>query len=289
MVTMQKTIISKVWLYGLIVATVSQMLAGPAWSDTPLLNDQELARIGLRIAWQRPLPIYQGEHITQFEMRNDRLFLLTNTNYAVCLRRKDGGTIFMRRMAPHGFEVNGWELQSDLLLTAIGEVVTALGPDTGTTLGSEDFGLNLVDAPKRSEKGVFLAADDHRIHAINKNLIERYSVGASSNAPVTAIASDDDEVILATSAGDVLALETGQYGIQPYIRWIFQARDAVAAPLVVDDDSLYFASRDSYVYRLNLRPRAPSSVAEASRVTAARTRNRRRRYSPRTSGRLWQR
>ena len=33
MVTMQKTIISKVWLYGLIVATVSQMLAVPAWSD----------------------------------------------------------------------------------------------------------------------------------------------------------------------------------------------------------------------------------------------------------------
>ena len=242
----------------IVAALMGMILAGIASGASPLLDPNALADIGLRIAWQRPLPIYEDETLEQFVLRDDRLFLLTSGNYAIAIQRDNGSTIFMKRMAPKGFEVNGWQLSEDGLLSSIGEVLTVMGPNTGTVRGYKDFKVNLTDAPASNTDGVYLAGRDHRIHAIGrKDHVVHYQVGAKSGAAVTAVAAGGHGVVLATSAGDVMALTSGT---QPIIRWEFQARDAVAAPLVIDADRLYFASRDSYVYRLNLDPRAKRLV-----------------------------
>lgn len=236
----------------LVIMMALGILAGSTYGGESLLDPSELAAIGLQIAWQRPLPIYAGEAIKQFVLREDRLYLLTDKNYAISLHRSDGRTIFIRTLATEGFQVNGWQLEDEVLLSVIGNRLTGIAPNTGSTRGERDYGFSVVCPPASNNSGFYLAGDDHRVHAIGRqDQVVHYRVGAISGAPVSAVEADESGVILASTAGDVLALNTG---IHPTIDWEFKARDAVVGPIIAEWDAIFFASRDSYVYRLHRHP-----------------------------------
>jgi hypothetical protein len=228
------------------------------YGSPPLLDPNDLAEIGLKMAWQRPLPLYEDESIEALVLREDRLYLLTDRNYVISLRRHDGGAIFMRKLGFEGFTVNGWQLEGDQLLTAVGEVLTVLSPKTGSTLGAKDFGFNLACAPVSNEQGIYLAGTDHRVHAIGrKDHVVHYGVGTPSGGSITGVKADKNRIVMASDGGDVMAMRTGT---QPIQSWVFQAGGSIAGPLVVDSDSLFLACHDTYVYRLNLNPQAERLV-----------------------------
>lgn len=243
---------SLVMVLGAFVAGLFPMAA--AHGSAPLLDPNDLAEIGLKLAWQRPLPLYDGETIQQLVVREDRLFLLTDKNYVISLRRHDGGAIFMRKLGLDRFEVNGWQMEENLLLTAVGEVLTVLAPETGTLRGAKDFGINLTCAPVSNGAGVYLAGTDHKVHAIGReDHVVHYAVGTPNGNAITGLQAGPAGIVMASDAGEIMALRTGRH---PHIAWEFQAGDAIAGPLVPDSGSLFFASRDTYVYRINLDPQA---------------------------------
>lgn len=240
---------------------VGLLPVAPVYGSTPLLDPNDLAEIGLKIAWQRPLPLYEGESIEALVVREDRLYMCTDRNYVISLRRHDGGSIFMRQLGIEGFAINGWHLQEDLLLTAVGEVLTVLSHKTGSTLGAKDFGFNLACAPVSNELGIYLAGTDHRVHAIGReDHVVHYGVGTPSGGAITGVRADENGIIMASDDGDVMAMHAG---IHPRQSWTFQADGRIAGPLVVDSRSLYLASRDTYVYRLNLDPKAERLIWRA--------------------------
>ena len=60
--------------------------------------------------------------------------------------------------------------------------------------------------------------------------------------------ADQDFVIFATDKGNVICIKADK----PAKLWQFDAPAAVVGPLVRDANSLYFACRDTNIYRLNL-------------------------------------
>ena len=223
------------------------------WAQRPLLAPRILEETRLEIVWQRPMPLKDGERIEQFVRHDDRLYILTDTNYLLSLRADNGKTIFMRSVAPAGFVVQGWHLEEENLVAAIGNHVTYLAPNTGTTRGYKDYGLSIVSPPVATDTDLYLAADDRRVHAIDRDSqVRHYRVGTFSDAPVTTVHADDERVLIGSGQGDICALNPRKRAVR---QWHFEADDRIVGPLVVEDDMLYFASRDSYVYKLHLSAR----------------------------------
>ena len=86
----------------------------------------------------------------------------------------------------------------------------------------------------------------HVLRAEDK--IRIFELGGQNNAMITSIIADDNFVVFATDAGNVISIAPDE----PKPLWQFPAAGGIVGPIVRDAKSLFVASKDTNVYRLNI-------------------------------------
>lgn len=241
-----------------------------------LVSPELLKHANLRLTWQNQLPFKKGETLERLCLRDNYIYALSDKNFLACLDRQKGSMIFGRSIAPPGFVVLGLDLYKDDIIAIIGNNIVELDSRLGTERRARPLEFAVTCPAARNSSFFYLAAVDRRLHALHAdNRVQVFEVAAKNDSMITSIIVDDKFVVFGTDAGNVI-------GIAPdkaYQLWQFNAADAIAGPLKRDGMSLFFASKDTNLYRLDMvdmlttklawKQQMPGLLQKEPRVTAA--------------------
>jgi outer membrane protein assembly factor BamB len=218
---------------------------GPQWLVSPKL----LEHAKLKILWENKVPIKKDESLEQLLIFDNRIFAISDRNYTVCLNRENGNMIFGKVVAPEGLPVVGLNLYGDELLSIVGTKVIEIDPDSGAHRKAVDVGFSIVCPAARNSSYFYLSGVDKRLHVLRaEDKVQTFEVSADNESMITSIIADETSVIFATAAGNVISILPNR----PIRLWQFDAAGGIAGPIVKDGISLFFASKDTNVYRVDI-------------------------------------
>jgi outer membrane protein assembly factor BamB len=237
------------------VGCVSEERSDPV-SDlqTPVfekLVSKELLEVGdLELVWQSIVPLKKGEIISRLVVSGNRLYALTSKNFLVSLNRENGKPVFSRNIGQAGFPVFGLNHYENELYSVVGNKLTQINNQTGETISEKGFDFGVVCSAARNNNFFYIGGSDKRVYTLKAdNKVEVFKVAAESDSPITTILADENFVIFGTEAGDVICITPER----PVKLWSFRAAGAIIEPFVKDADNLYFASKDTNIYCINLK------------------------------------
>ncbi len=203
----------------------------------------------LRIVWQQNLPLGKSETLDQLHIFGNRLCALTSKNYLSCLNRNDANVIFSSSIAPAGLPVENLQAFQDELITIVGSKLLEISSDLGAEKTSMQITSGVTCPIVRNESFFYIAGSDKRIHVQKaENKVQVFEVAAENDSLITSILAEEDFVIFATEAGNVISIMPDK----PVKLWQFDAAGAIVPPIVRGSTSLYFACEDTCVYRIDL-------------------------------------
>ena len=243
-------------------------------SSQPLVSSALLEHAKLRLVWQNKLPIKKKESLERLLIVGDRIYALSNRNYMVSLDRESGDVIFSKPVAPAGFAVLGLELYQDELISVIGNKLVEMDLESGQERRTTPLEFGVVCPAARNSSYFYLSGADRRLRALRaENKVQVFEVAAENASMITSIISDEHFVIFGTDAGNVISITPDK----PKRLWQFDATDTIAGPIVRDGPSLFFANKDTNVYRLDMlsltkaeliwKYQMPGILTRAPRVT----------------------
>jgi outer membrane protein assembly factor BamB len=219
-----------------------------------LVSPELLERAKLGIQWEKKLPIKETERLERLHILGNCIYALSNHNYVTSLNRETGYVIFGCSFAPAGLTILGLELYKDELISVIGNDLVEISPEFGTELRSKSLGFGVTCPAARNSLYFYVAGADRRLHVLRaEDKVKLFDVAAENESMITSIVADDDFVVFATDAGNVISIAPDK----PKRLWQFDAADGIVGPIVRDGESLFLASEDTYVYRLNVRKGTP--------------------------------
>jgi len=238
----------------LLAAVVICAVTLPAFSqqittDT-LIWPALLEHANLEILWQHNLPLVKAESLSRLFLIEDRLYALTSHNYLFSLNRDSGSMVFKTLLAAPGLVVLGLRQYDNGLISAIGNELVEIDPNTGHRRYTEgmDFGLSCLPAGNKSF--FYIPGADGRVRAVRRSdSVKLFEVAAPSRSSVTSVVAGDDVVIFSTAAGELVAIATDR----PEFFWRFNARGKIVGPIVRDATMIFAASEDTYVYSLDVK------------------------------------
>ena len=218
---------------------------GSQWLVSPKL----LEHAKLEILWENKLPIKKAESLEQLLIFGNRIFAISDRNYTVCLNRENGNMIFGKVVAPEGLPVVGLKLYGDELISITGTKVIEIDPDSGAHRKAVDVGFSIVCPAARNSSYFYLSGVDKRLHVLRaEDKVQTFEVSADNESMITSIIADETSVIFATAAGNVISIMPNR----PIRLWQFDAAGGIAGPIIKDGISLFFASKDTNVYRVDM-------------------------------------
>ena len=114
-----------------------------------------------------------------------------------------------------------------------------------------DFGI--VCPAARNSSFFYISGADRRLHVLReKDLVQLFEATADNDSMITSVMADEDFVILGTDAGNVVCMSADK----ALRLWQLEAAVAVVGRIVRDGMSLYFASKDMNVYRVDIVDRS---------------------------------
>ena len=227
-----------------------------------LVSKQLLEAAELKMSWRTKLPLGKGESLSRLFIRANRIYALSSRNFLISLNRKTGEAIFGDNVAVPGLPLLGLELYENDIISVIGNELIEINPETGIKRKRLPYGV--VCPAVRNSTHYYLAADDKRLHALRAtDKVPLFELAADKSPMITSIIADEQFVVFATEAGNVVGITPDR----PVKLWQFDAADAIAGPIVRDLNSLFFASKDTNVYRLDLG--APAAEFVWKHQTAA--------------------
>lgn len=239
----------------LILVVLSVMLCGladalaAASGSRWLVSPELLKQAHLRIVWQKVLPIRDVESLQRLALLGDRIYALSNHNHMVSLDRRDGKIIFGRSLAPAGFEILGPELYADTLISVIGDKIVEFSTESGRRLSSKAIGDGIVCPATRNSLYYYVSGVDNRLHTLRaEDKVQVFEVAADNESTITSIVADEGFTVFGTDAGNVISVTADR----PRRLWQFDAAGPLAGPIVRDGSSLFFACKDTNVYRVDM-------------------------------------
>jgi outer membrane protein assembly factor BamB len=203
----------------------------------------------LKIVWQYNLPLGEQETINQFELFGNKLYVLSNRNYLSCVDTNDGSVGFSSVIAPAGLPVGDMQFFQNRIFAVVGNKLIEMNSDLGTEQTSANLACSITCPIVRNDSYYYLACLDNRIHSLKADdKVEVFQAAADNGSRITAMLAEQDFVIFATEAGNIVQFAADQ----PRKIWQFDAPAGAAGPIVHDAASLYFACRDTNIYRLAL-------------------------------------
>lgn len=213
-----------------------------------LVSPELLEQAKLKIEWENKLPMEETERLERLFILGSRIYALSDHNYMVSLNREKGRVVFSRSFAPVGFTMLGLKLYKDELISIIGNELVEINPDFGTELRRKRLGFGVTCPAARNGSYFYVAGADRRLRTLRaKDKVKLFEVAAEGT--ITSIVADDNFVVFATDAGSVTAMKPDKRKLL----WQFDAGDGIVGPIVRDGESLFVASKDTYVYKLNVR------------------------------------
>jgi len=234
-------------------ASVATAGSGSRWLVSP-----ELLEHGkLKLLWQKELPMKKTESLERLFVLGNRVYALSDRNYMVCLNSEKGDVLFSRPFASLGFPVLGLELYEDELVSELISVIGGRLIEINAEFGTErnatrvEFGITCPAA--RNSSYFYLAGADRRMHTLRaKDKVQAFEVAAENDSMITSIVAGEDFVVFGTDAGNVISITPDG----PKRLWQFDAADSIIGPIVRDGESLFFASKDTNIYRVDVIYRA---------------------------------
>lgn len=215
-----------------------------------LVSAELLKAASLEALWETKLPMKKGEQLEQLYILGNRLYCLSDRNYMVSLHREKGNVVFSRSVAPAGLPVLGLELYEEQLYSIIAGRLVELSVQFGTELSSDSLGYGIVCPVVRNSSYYYVCGSDRRLRALRaENKVQIFEVAADDESLITSVVADEGFVIFATEGGSVARISADG----PRRLWQFEAAGGIAAPIVRDAASVFVSSRDTNVYRLNVR------------------------------------
>jgi len=208
-----------------------------------------VASTELKIVWQSNLPMGEGESFDQLFLCGNRLCALSSRNFLSCINRADGNVMFANSIAPDGLPVADFESYKGELITIVGNKLVELSADFGTEKATTNITSGAVCPVVRNDSFFYIAGLDKRIHVLKADdKVQVFEVAAENDSRITSVLAEQEFVVFATAAGDVIRIAPDK----SVKVWQFNAPAAIIGPVVHDANSLYFACRDTCVYRLEL-------------------------------------
>ena len=107
----------------------------------------------------------------------------------------------------------------------------------------------IVCPPARNSLYYYLSGSDRRLHVLRAaDKVEIFNVAAENDSLITTILADEPFVVFGTDQGNVLSIDPNL----PVRLWQFDAAGAITGKIVQDGMSLYFASEEMNVYRVDI-------------------------------------
>ena len=218
---------------------------GSQWLVSPKL----LEHANLKILWENKLPIKKTESLEQLLILGNRVYAISDRNYTVSLNRENGNMIFGRIVAPDGLPVVGLRLYGDDLISIGGTKLIEIDPESGVQRKAVDVGFSISCPAARNSSYFYLSGADRRLHTLRaEDKVQIFEVAAENESMITSILAHDISVIFTTDAGNVISIMPDR----PRRLWQFDAAGGIAGQIFRDGISLFFASKDTNVYRVDM-------------------------------------
>ena len=214
-----------------------------------LVSPELLKHAKLEIVWQTQLLLERNETLKDLHILGNRIYAMSNRNYIVSLDRNKGSVLFERSFAPLGFRVVGLDLYNDELFSMVGSTLVEVDSEFGTERRTQSLEFGIVCPAARNNSYFYVSGTDGRIHTLRADdKVQVFEVSADNDSMITSIISDDNFVIFGTEGGNVVSITPDG----PRKLWQFDAAGSIAGRIVRDGGSLFFASKDTNVYRVDI-------------------------------------
>jgi hypothetical protein len=236
----------KIVLIACLVFSVSSF--GNENERKPLIWPELLEHAKLKIVWENELPFNESEKQDRLYIEGNYFYSFTDDNYIVSLDKNDGSFIFGRSYAPTGFPVLGFELYGDELFSIIGNELVEIRAASGIEVSKTRLKFGVSCPAVRNYTNFYVAGVDRRVHVLSADKkVERFKAAADDDSIITSIVTIEDMIIFGTETGKIVAMKYDE----PKLLWEFKARSGIAGTLVLDDMTLFAASRDTNVYMID--------------------------------------
>ncbi|MBN1127306.1 MAG: PQQ-like beta-propeller repeat protein [Sedimentisphaerales bacterium] len=217
-----------------------------------LVSRPILTHAGLIPDWQIKLPMRSGESTQRVFVFGDNVFVQTNMNHLFCLRRTDGAFQFGLPLALQGLPVPDPLYYEGKLWFIVGKELKILDPSEGQIVLRKiltSVGLAVVGPIARNTDFLYVPGADNRLHVYSiESHIQKFSTTADNDSQITSVIADDEFVVFATGAGNVVSILPDQNRK----RWQYDVLGAITAPIVRDGNFVYVSSRDAKLYKLDM-------------------------------------
>jgi len=240
--------------YKLVLAAAVLALCGASSgfdsedSERWLVLPKLLKSAGLEVVWDNELPIKKGESLKKLFILGERVYALSDRNYLISLDREKGQILFSKTVAA-GAAVDELRLYADELMFVLGSTLVELDVKNGTERKARRMEFGIKCPAARNSEYFYISGVDRRLHVLNaEDGVEIFEVAAENNSMITSIAADEDFVVFGTDAGNVISMAPSK---RPTRLWQFDAGDGIVGQIVRNGTSLFFASKDMQVYRVD--------------------------------------
>lgn len=217
----------------------------------PLIAYTLVQQAGWDYNWQINLPLKKGEQINRIHVFGTNLFVLTDSNLLFCIDQATGRMRSLLQISKSGLPTSLPSFYEGKAAFVVGNEVQVFDPSSGTITFRKRFPQigNSQGALARNSKHLFVAGSDNRLHAINTDgYWQEFEASADNDSAIVSIVATDSIVIFATQAGNVVGMSPDR----PQKVWQFDATGAIQGHLELDEESVYFGSEDSKLYRLKV-------------------------------------
>ncbi len=214
-----------------------------------LVSSDLLRHAGLETVWETELPIKARETLTKLVLLGNRVYAVSSHNYMVSMNKDTGENVFSKSVAPEGFPITELVLYNGTILSVGGSKLEELDIETGRQIRQRDVGFGITAPAARNSNFFYVAGTDNRLHVYRAaDRVQIFEAAAPDDSTITSIVADDNFVIFATDTGYLVSIAPDV----PKRLWQFKAGDAIAGQVVREWMSLFFASEDTNVYRLDI-------------------------------------
>lgn len=215
-----------------------------------LVGKELLKQAGLETIWEYKLPINAGDTVSQLFVRDDLIYILSKRNFIFCLNRNNSKRMFEDSFGQPGFGIMGFDLYDDELISIVGNRLVQVDSISGNEKGAKNIEFGITCPAGRNRDNFYIAGSDNRIRILRaRDKVELFQVAAENDSAITSLVAADDMMIFATQQGNVIATLPNK----PVKLWQFDASEAIADPIVREGNALYLSSKDTYIYKLDIR------------------------------------
>jgi outer membrane protein assembly factor BamB len=229
--------------------TTQNSFAGES-NSKPLISPELLKHARLKMLWDNELPIKNNENLDRLLLFGNHIYAVSDRNFVLSLNQKTGKIIFGRTIEPAGLPITGVKLYgNELIYVSSSSKLVQVNAQSGIVLNTTDIGFSVSCPVARNSSYFYVAGTDKRLHAIHaENKVQAFEVAAENESMITSVTADESFVIFATAAGNIISIASNL----PRRLWKFDASKAIAGPIIRDGMSLFFASKDTNVYRVDM-------------------------------------